>query len=307
VLYLISIKPSVAAVFAAIDFSYYLFGRSAVMSPRYRVVPDKDYVLWQLPCPDGKTGMGYIINASDGRCFVIDGGHEENANVIIDIVREKCGGEIAAWFLTHPHPGHAGALTAVLADMPRDIKILKIFYAHVSIEKAERFEPDSAPFVALCNTLIKGSGIPTVSVHAGDRIKLGRTMIRVFSGGDGDFTEDYINNTSAVYKFNMYCTSIIFLGDIMREASISMLERYKNELNCDMIQMANHGIRGALSEIYALATPDVCLWSTPTEFTEQGTEFGDTYIETRNLLEALGTAEHYVSGIDGLSEIHISY
>lgn len=277
------------------------------MSPKYRIIPDKDYVLFQLPSPEGKTGMGYIITTADGRNFVIDGGHPEDSDYLLSLIREKCGGEVTAWFITHPHPGHAGALTSILADFPEDIKILKIFHSHVSLEKVEKLEPESAPFVALFGALIKGSGIPTVSVHAGDRIKLGRTMIRVFSGGDAEYTEDFLNNTGAVYKFNMYCTSIIFLGDIMREASISMLERYKSELNCDMIQMANHGIGGALSEIYALATPDVCLWSIPEEFTLQGTPTGEVYRETRRLLEALGTAEHYVSGTDGLSEIHISY
>ena len=132
-------------------------------------------------------------------------------------------------------------------------------------------------------------------------------MIRVFSAGDGEYTEDYVNNTSSVLKFNMFCTSILFLGDIMREGCISMLEKYKAELNCDIVQMATHGIRGALSEIYALATPDVCFWSTSRENTLPDSPEGETYRETRRLLEALGASEHYVSGIDGLSEIHISY
>ena len=277
------------------------------MSPKYRIVPDKDYVIWQLPCSKGKTGMGYIINASDGRSFIIDGGYTENAGLLTEMIREKCSGEVTAWFITHPHPGHAGALASILADMPEDIKILKIIHSHVSLEKVEKYEPHSAPFVAFFNTVLKGSGIPAVSVHAGDRIKLGRTMIRVFSGGDAGYTADYINNCGAVYKFNMYCTSILFLGDIMKDASIVMLERYKAELNCDMVQMANHGIRGALSEIYAHATPDVCFWSTPAEYIAEGTETGEVYRETRRLLEALGTVEHYVSGEDGLSEIHISY
>ena len=277
------------------------------MSPRYKIVPDKDYVLYQLPGSKEKTGMGYVITTADGRSFVIDGGHTDDTDYLLSLIRDKCAGEVTAWFITHPHPGHAGALTSILADFPDDIKILKIFYSHVSLEKIEKFEPDSAPFAALFNTLLKGCGVPAVSVHAGDRIKLGRTMIRVFSGGDASSVDDYINNSGAVYKFNMYCTSILFLGDIMRDTSISMLERYKTELNCDMIQMANHGMGGALSEIYALATPDVCLWSIPEKFTVPGTSYGDNYCETRRLLEALGTAEHYVSGTDGLSELHISY
>lgn len=277
------------------------------MSPKYKIAPDKDYVIFQLPCPESKTSMGYIINAADGRSFVIDGGYGEYARELCDLIREKCNGEITAWFITHFHPGHAGALAGILLDLPNDIVIHKIFYSHVSIEAVKKFEPDGAPFVSMCDAIFKESGIPTVSVHAGDRIKLGRTMIRVFSGGDGNFVENYIDNTSAVFKFSMYCTSILFLGDIMRDASIAMLEKYKNELNCDIVQMANHGISGALSEVYAIATPDVCLWSIPQKYTDKNTAQGEIYFETKRLLEAMGAGEHYISGSDGLTEIHISY
>ncbi len=277
------------------------------MSPKYKFIPDRDYILWQLPQGSEHTGMGYIISAADGRNFVIDGGAPEDKDALLGHIREKCSGEVAAWFISHPHSGHAGALCEILSDMPQDIKISKVFYSHISIESVEKHEPKSAEFVRRCNTLLKQSCIPTVSVNAGDRLKLGRTMIRVFSAGDVGYSEDYVDNMSVVYKFNMYCTSVLFLGDIMRDASITMLERYKSELNCDIIQMSNHGLNGVLSEVYALASPNICLWSTPERFTQENTPEGEIFRENKRLLEALGATEHYVSGIDGASEIHISY
>ncbi len=277
------------------------------MSPKYKFVPDKDYILWQLPQSSECTGMAYIISAADGRNFVVDGGTAQDKDMLLGHIREKCAGEIDAWFISHHHPGHAGALCELLSDMPEDIKISKIFHSHINVERVEKYEPESVEFVRFCNKLFKESGISVVSVNPGDRLKLGRTMIRVFSAGDAGYTEDYVNNLSVVYKFNMYCTSVLFLGDIMRDASINMLERYRSELNCDIIQMSNHGLNGVLSEVYALATPDICLWSIPERFTKEGTPEGDIFLENKRLLEALGAAEHYVSGVDGVSEIHISY
>lgn len=277
------------------------------MSPKYKFVPDRDYILWQLPCSTEKAGMCYVIASADGRNFIIDGGGADNIDRLLTFLREKGLTEIAAWFITHPHRGHADALMAFLENRPADIKVSKIIHSHLSLDRIEKFEPESLEFVVRFNKLLKSCGIPTVSVNAGDRLKLGRTMIRVFSAGDGDYTEDYIDNTSAVYKFNMYCSSVLFLGDIRRDASIAMLEKYKSELNCDIVQMANHGLHGALSEVYALASPDICLWSTSKEYIQEDTPNGDVFWENRRLMEALGAGEHHVCVTDGISEIHITY
>ena len=79
------------------------------MSPKYRIVPDKDYILWQLPCSEDKTGMGYIISSADGRCFVIDGG---NAFLFLLFVKS------AAEKLLH------GLLPILIPDMRAHLQIL---------------------------------------------------------------------------------------------------------------------------------------------------------------------------------------
>lgn len=277
------------------------------MSPKYKTTPDKDYILWQLPCSDTGKGMGYVISACDGRHFVIDGGTEEMAEYLLNFIRNKCGGEITAWFVTHPHSGHAGALCRILEDLPEDIKISKILATKLNFTKIKALENESYDYVRYVDKTIKDSKITTVSVSAGDRLKFGKTLIRVYSAGDSDYSEHYLDNTSMVFKFNMFCSSAIFFGDIRREASVKLLEKYKNELNCDIVQMANHGCIGAVSEIYTYATPDICLWSTSEKVTTGEGKHGEHYLEMRRLMEAFGATEHYVSGIDKISEIRISY
>lgn len=275
--------------------------------PKYKYTPDKDYVVWQLPTDAAKTGMSYVIGAADGRAFVIDGGRDSDAPGLCDFLRAKFGGKVSAWFLTHPHPGHAGAFCRILEEKPAGLKIAKVFFSRVDEADVLKYEPKHAEFVKKCNLLAKTCGIPAVTVHAGDRFKIGRTLIRVLSAGETLCEEHFLDNTSVVYKFTMYCTSLLFLGDIRRDASVAMLETYKNELNCDIVQMANHGLDGALSEVYVKATPVTCLWSLPQYMTRENTPEGVHFCEARRLMEALGAAEHYVSGTDGLCELHITY
>ncbi len=277
------------------------------MSPKYKVIPDKDYIIRQLPSPENGTGMGYVISACDGKSFVIDGGSEESRELLLAIIRESCGGEIAAWFITHPHPGHVGALCSILEDFPEDIKISKIFHSPLSTENIEKYEPQSLPFVKRWMSVLKSfSGCKKVSVNSDVRLKVGKTIVRVVAAGDiGGYTEDYINNCGVVYKFEMFCTSVLFLGDIGRDASIAILESKEKKamLNCDIIQIANHGRPGILSEVYYLASPNTCLWSTPKSVGDKNPYTS----ELRSILELSDATEHYFSGTDGLSEIKIVY
>lgn len=276
------------------------------MSPRYKVIPDKDYIIWQLPSPEGKSGMGYVVCGCDGKNFVIDGGCEEMRPLLESLIRERCSGDIAAWFITHPHPGHVGALCSMLENLPDDIKISKIFHSPITLDCVERYENESLPFIKRWLAALKGfKGAKKVSVSSDVRLKVGRTVVRVLCAGDNRvFEENYINNSGAVYKFEMFCTSVMFLGDIGREASIAILEskEKKNMLNCDIIQIANHGRSGILSEIYYLASPNTCLWSTLSNEKNDGS-YTD---ELLAILELSGATEHYFSS-DGLCEIKIVY
>lgn len=50
-----------------------------------------------------------------------------------------------------------------------------------------------------------------------------------------------INNNSLVLKFNIYNTNILFTGDIEKEAEGSLVKKYKNELESDIIMVPHHG------------------------------------------------------------------
>lgn len=59
--------------------------------------------------------MSYVITTRKGDLIVIDGGVPGDAPHLRDVINKK-GGHVKAWFITHPHSDHVGALTQMLEE-----------------------------------------------------------------------------------------------------------------------------------------------------------------------------------------------
>lgn len=272
------------------------------MSPRYKTRTELEYTLWQVPCKQNSLSMAYVIKSSDGLCFVIDGGSADDAGVLESFILEKCGDKVDAWFITRTLATSAGALLSILKNENRALRIQKIVYAHVSPAEIEKYSEEMASFTEDFNLTVRVSGCQRINVHTGERIKLERALIRVFSSPDAGIEEDYICNASVVYKFNLSCTSILFLSGIGREAATLLLENYKNELSCDFLQITGCTACKLTEDIYRLASPDTCLWCANRE---QWQYDGDIML-ARNQLDSYGVTEHKISDSYLAEEIKIT-
>ena len=70
-------------------------------------------ILYQLPPNSHCQMMSYVLQTAEGRLVVIDGGCRPDGEALLRFL-EKLGGPrptVAAWFLTHAHDDHIGALT----------------------------------------------------------------------------------------------------------------------------------------------------------------------------------------------------
>lgn len=64
------------------------------------------------------------------------------------------GGKVSAWFLTHPHPDHTGALAEILER--KKITIEKICYNFPPYEWIKQYEAcNLGPFLTITNALKK--------------------------------------------------------------------------------------------------------------------------------------------------------
>ncbi|MCL5270767.1 MAG: MBL fold metallo-hydrolase, partial [bacterium] len=71
------------------------------------------YTIWQLPAQTHTQMMAYVLRTAGGRVVVIDGGTKGDAPYLKGFLA-ALGNRVDAWFITHSHGDHAGALTALL-------------------------------------------------------------------------------------------------------------------------------------------------------------------------------------------------
>ena len=93
--------------------------------------------------------------------------------------------------------------------------------------------------------------------------------------------------------------SVLFLNDLDKEAGDKLLNgNYRNELNCDYLQMAHHGQNGVRKDFYRSIKFKACLWPTPIWLHDNDAGKGyNTYkwetIEIRNLMDSIGIKKNY--------------
>ena len=267
---------------------------------------EKESILWQLPIIGSFKSMSYCIKTGDDQHFVIDGGDAPETEYLVDFINENLDGRVDAWFVTHPHRSHVGAFINILSR--ELVAVKKIIYSYHDPEVVVKHDRKNVAEIENFNNAIKASKITSLRVRNGDRLKIGKNIIKIISADNLESDRNYLNNTGLIYKFNFKTASVLFLGDAGIEASVALLSSFKDELKCDILQMSHHGYYGVSNELYNIISPDICLWPTRKEIwpdssnilTSESQDIKNTY----DYMCSLGVSEHYVSGIDGLSEIH---
>ena len=82
-------------------------------------------MLWQLPSQTPSQMMSYVLRTGSGLVIVIDGGNTADAPYLRGFLG-ALGHRVRAWFISHPHPDHVDALTAILED-PQGLSVDSIY------------------------------------------------------------------------------------------------------------------------------------------------------------------------------------
>lgn len=274
--------------------------------------------LYMLTSQSKVQMMSFIIISND-HLIVIDGGNTCDAEYLCTYIK-KLGGKVDAWFLTHPHSDHIGALRSTLERFYDDIKIEGIYANFPPLDFINSSgDPDTkSDSVEKLYAMLYERGRSITTVHTGDTFEFGPDMkLTVLREPDLSLTENRINNASVVYRLdacpqNKGGRSVIFLGDLGKEGGEHLLNGTPKELlKADYVQTAHHGQQGVGKEVYDAIDPDYCLWCTPDWLWDNNAGRGyDTgpwkTIVTRGWLSDLGIRWHYVSK-DGTHEVPLDF
>lgn len=244
----------------------------------------------------------FIIESEKG-LILFDGGFESESENLYRYIK-SLGGNVVAWFLSHPHSDHVDAMRALLQNYGGEIRPEKLYYNFPTPETLDEYCTDNirenGDWLRQFYSDIAPFSIPTVTVHKNDVFDFGDVKITVLREKLDTITDDLHNNSSLVLRLETANSSVIFLGDLGIEGGQHLLETVPPEkLHADYCQMAHHGQDGVTREVYEAIKPDYCLWCTPTWLWDNIGKGGyDTgkyqTVIVRGWMSELGIKKHYI-------------
>lgn len=221
-------------------------------------------------------GSSYVIQISDGRFIIIDGGWhwEIEADKLMNCLKKRAGGKkpvIAAWFLSHPHCDHYWCFVTFYEKYKNDIKIKKLLFNFPSVTKEyiEQMKDsafqitgggDNVDFMTRLYKYAQESKAAVYCPHSGQSYKIGNAFCEILSSPDDTlrYPNHDANPLSLVFKMTIEGQTVLWLNDGYFETA-KLVERYGSYLKSDIMQLPHHGFMGGTVEGYNAVDPKVCL------------------------------------------------
>lgn len=262
--------------------------------------PHKDayFSMMQVTSATDKIGNSYIFTTGNGRVIVMDGGLPTDESRL----RGKllaAGNHVDAWFISHPHGDHVGALTPILENR-KGITIDKIYHSRLSASLlAQETGARNTYATPFYNLLAQQTDTEVIDVQTtGQTYIIDGVKIKVLGIANTDIFNNAYNNSSMVLKVSDATKSILFLGDAGEENGEKLLQNCRADLDCDYIQMAHHGQQGCNEKFYKTVNFKACLWPTPSWLWKADQSSQYKTWETRKWIEEKGITENHVSSLE---------
>lgn len=266
----------------------------------------------QLTSQSHSQMMSYVIETKDDKIIVIDGGTLYDAEYLYEYICNLSSNgtvHIDAWILTHLHSDHIGAFMEWYKIHLGEFNIDRLYYNFPTMDYIEKMagRVDELKFYDLTNHFEKISH----TLNENDVLDFGEVNFKVLYSADFTINENFVNNTSTVLKMFADGQTMLFLGDLGIEGGNLLLERHRDEMKSDFVQMAHHGQNGVLFDVYKAIEPKVCFWDTPLWLwnNDAGEGFNTHIWQTvivRGWIDELGVKYHFVTK-DGTNVIELPY
>ena len=261
---------------------------------------ETSFVIWQLPAQGKKQMMSYVLLTEHRSVIVVDGGWSDSDADYLRAFLTILGSQVDAWFITHPHPDHVGALTKLLRD-PQDLQIKKIYSSLNTLQWVKANEPSQLPAAVAFSHALAKSDFPQEDSDVGDVYDIDGVTIEILGIRNPEIANNAINNSSMVFRVADSSKSLLFLGDLGFEGGEKLLQGpYAARLPSDFVQMAHHGQNGVGEDVYQAIHPKYCLWPTPKWLWEDDSGGGEgsgrwLTLTVRGWMKTLGVDQDYPS------------
>lgn len=236
---------------------------------------------FNLVAPDRyeKTGESIFIKTPKGKTILIDAGVPSVGPLINDYLTDFGVDTIDLAMPSHPHIDHIGGYLTLFEE--KEIgKVIEVNLTH----------EDSGVYRDY-REMIENKGIEVEYAEEGDVIELEDDLtIEILNPMEGLSPETYsfttltagiINDVSMVIKMTYKENTFLFTGDIYRGVESSLVDKYEEELDVDVVVSPHRGLGTSNSDKFIEATdPEITLIPTNmlfdvniiSKYEEQGSE-----------------------------------
>ena len=256
-------------------------GKANDVYPSKAQVADANLVtpsIWQIninnKAASSNGGMSYVIQLTDGKFIVVDGGYEtaEDAKSIYNILKANKPAShskpiVAGWFLTHMHIDHVGAFRKFADTYSyRTGVTIEAFYYNFSYTTVDDIYPSNS------NTweTKMSSSFPSATryrkLHSGMNFYFSGAEVKILCTHEDvyPFSFNSGNDTSMVFQVIIGGQKILFLGDAEFKESDRMVNLGSSVMKSDILQYAHHGYENQCrTNLYQLILPTTVLWPMP--------------------------------------------
>lgn len=166
--------------------------------------------------------------------MLIDAGYSKNTYDILSYLSEQNIKSLSAIITTHPDKDHIGGIPGIISS-GMDIGLLY---------KTDVVKNNSADYFAMLSA-IENYNIPVENPKSGNHFLLGRATVTFLAPLSNNY--DDVNNTSIVVKVDYAGKSMLFTGDILKDAENDLLYT-GTDLSFGILKLAYHGRSGSSSK-----------------------------------------------------------
>lgn len=206
-------------------------------------------------------GNGYVLETSEKKLIIIDGGSKEDSARLQEIIRKKGNNQVLAWFITSPMPNNTGALLEILKENS-EIAIEHI-YASLNTEEwyeqSDLEEDEMAHIQELMENLYTEENLTKyIDLQRRTRYLLDNYVITPLELRENTSTN--IADQTVILKVDNSFKSAIFFGNIGNKESHYFYENNRDQLENDMIQISTDQKESMNQELFeALKTDKIMI------------------------------------------------
>ena len=236
--------------------------------------------IWQLEVDTYSTrangGMSYVMQLPDESFIVVDGGYDthngrtsRDAENLYKLLMENKPAShekpiIAAWFITHLHGDHFGALMRFAETHANDVTVQGFYFnfPQGTIESEDGTISGGGSTVKSAMKKFAGAKLYN-KLHSGMQLGFAGAEISIICTFEDVYPNTFAdaNDTCTVFRVTLGNQRIMILGDA-RENQSAVMETTipRSELECGMVQVAHHGYEGCNPKLYQLINAHTALW-----------------------------------------------